>query len=250
MVTLALWGSLLLQGFGQKDVPESLSQNGLPSPPEFGVMDKNGVFAKNSAVVRRISNRLRKLDEDHGFRIFLVVEPVLLSTSAPELAAQLQQAWLPGGDGLVVVFEADNRSPGFGRDIGGINKPSTPFVQVPTHETAAILRNTIDSTDRTLASEAYVEALIDNLANQLDDYFKRQAAPVPTARSLRLGLLTVGALTLLALGAIGVGSLTRLRSMAGVQTYRFPVVDRPERLAAPSGGGNVSTRRFKQAPPA
>jgi hypothetical protein len=249
MAALIVWGSLLLQGFGQRAVPESLAQNGLPEPPGFGVLDQNGVFGKNSVVMRRISDRIRKLEADHGFRIYLVVEPVLLSSSAPELAAQLQQAWKPEGDGLVVVFEADNRNIGFGRDIGGKDHASSQFVRVPTHETAAMLRDVVANTDKSLAPEVCVESLIDRLADGFDDYFKRRAAPIPATRSLRMALLTAGALTLLALGAIGVGSLTRLRSVAGTQTYKFPVVDRPERLGAPCGGGNVSTRRFKRMPP-
>jgi hypothetical protein len=51
---------------------------------------------------------------------------------------------------------------------------------------------------------------------------------------------------LLALAAIVVGTLTRLPSVAGPRTWRFPVVDRPERLGAPCGGGNVTTRRFRE----
>lgn len=250
MATLLLSGSLLLQGYGQQTVPESLKQNGLPEPPEYGVLDTNGVFSKNSVVMRRISDRIRKLEADHGYRLYLVVEPVFLSSSAAELAARLQQAWLSDGDGLVVVFEADSRRQGFGLDIQGKENASRQFAQVPIHEAAAIVQRAMLATDKSLAPEVCVESLIDNLVDGFDDYFKRRAAPVPAARSLRFGLLTVGALTLLALGAIGVGSLTRLRSMAGVPTYKFPVIDRPERLGAPSGGGNVTIRRFKPSPPA
>lgn len=250
MATLVLSGSLLLQSFGQQTVPESLKQNGLPDPPEFGVLDTNGVFSKNSVIMRRISDRIRKLEADHGYRLYLVVEPVFLSSSAQELAARLQQAWLSDVDGLVVVFEADSRRQGFGLDIEGKDPPSSQFARIPTHEAAAIFQRAMLATDKTQAPEVCVESLIDNLADEFDNYFKRRSAPVPAARSLRFGLLTAGALTLLALGAIGVGSLTRLRSMAGVPTYKFPVIDRPERLGAPSGGGNVTTRRFKPTPPA
>jgi hypothetical protein len=43
---------------------------------------------------------------------------------------------------------------------------------------------------------------------------------------------------------IAVGALTRLKSVAGVRTFRFPEVDRPERLGAPCGA-RVTTRVFK-----
>jgi hypothetical protein len=118
-------------------------------------------------------------------------------------------------------------------------------VTVPTHETVAILARAREATDPKLAPEAFLEALMGNLVREFDTYFERRKAPVPAGRSLRLALLTVGGLTLLALGAIAVGALVRLPSMAGTRTFRFPRVDRPERLGAPFGGGSVITRRFR-----
>ena len=69
-----------------------------------------------------------------------VVEPVLIATTASELASQLQQSWLPDGGGLVVVYESDNRSLGFGREVGGGEGEDEFMGLVPAHATAAILR--------------------------------------------------------------------------------------------------------------
>jgi hypothetical protein len=246
-VALILWGAMVLAGWGQA-LPAWLAEKGGPKPPDFGIRDEGGFFSEDSRALKRISDLLGKLEAEHGFRIFLLVEPVLIATSAPELAAKLQQSWLPDGEGLVVVYESDNRGLGFGRDLQGQPDETEVPGRVPTHETENILLRARQATDSTLAPEAYVEALMGNLAAEFQSYFEKRAAPLPAGRSLRMGLLTIGALTLLALIAIAVGSLVRLPSMAGTRSYRFPVVDRPERLGAPCGGGNVTTRRFAIAP--
>lgn len=228
-----------------QELPEWLAKSAAAKPPDYGVRDENGFFHHDSGALRRISEQLRKLETDHGFKMYLLVEPVLIATSAPELAARLQQSWLPRGDGLVVVYESDNRSIGFGRDIGSAAPDEGPASLVPTHETATILIRAREATEESLAPEAYVEALMGNLVREFDQYFQRRKAPIPPGRSLRLALLTVGGLTLLALAAIVVGALVRLPAMARRERFRFSRVDRPERLGAPCGGGSVTTRRFR-----
>ncbi len=249
-----MWRLFLVVGLGilawagsarAQELPEWLSKSANSKPPDYGVRDENGFFTRDSGALKRISEQVRQLEAEHGFKIYLLVEPVLIATSAPELAARLQQAWLPMGDGLVVVYESDNRSLGFGRDIGNAAPDEAPASLVPTHETAAILMRAREATEESLAPEAYVEALMGNLVREFDNYFQRRKAPLPAGRSLRLALLTVGGLTLLALAAIGVGALVRLPAMAGNERFRFSRVDRPERLGAPCGGGSVTTRRFR-----
>lgn len=234
-----------------QELPDGLAKSANARPPDFGVRDEGGFFNRESGSMKRISDQLRKLEADHGFRIYLLIESVLIATTAPELAAELQQSWVPQGDGLVVVYESDNQSLGFGREVDAGHPhepgaaPSLSPVTVPTHETVAILMRARETTDPKLAPEAFLEALMGNLVREFDHYFERRKSPVPAGRSLRLALLTVGGLTLLALGAIAVGALVRLPSMAGTRTFRFPRVDRPERLGAPFGGGSLITRRFR-----
>jgi hypothetical protein len=243
----ALIAPLLLAGrMAGQELPEWLAGTSNARPPDFGVRDESGFFNRNSGAMKRISDQLRQLEADHGFRIYLLVEPVLIASSAPELAARLQEVWVPDGNGLVVVYEADNRSLGFGRDMDDRIGPDPPPAAVPTHETAAILMRARDATEANLAPEVYMETMMGNLVREFDGYFERRRAPAPAGRSLRLALLTVGGLTLLALAAIGVGALVRLPSMNAAKTFRFPVVDRPERLGAPFGGGCVITRRFRE----
>ena len=248
MVAWMLWGAMGLSGSGQA-VPGGLPLGGEAKPPESGIRDAGGFFSRSPDAMARISEKLRKLEADHGFRMLLLVEPVLIGTPAQDLADQLRESWLPQGGGLVVVFESDTRNLGFGRDPVESPAGGDPIREIPAHETVTILQRAREATDPKLETAAYIESLMGKLVAEFDSYFQRRATPPPAGRSLRVGLLTLGALTLLALAAIVVGSLTRLPSLAGPRTWRFPVVDRPERLGAPYGGGNVTTRRFREPPP-
>jgi hypothetical protein len=245
MVAWMLWGAMVLSGSGQV-VPDWRRQGGDPTPPGSGIRDAGGFFSRSPDAMARISEKLRNLEADHGFRMFLLVEPVLIGSTAQDLADQLRESWLPQGGGLVVVFESDTRNLGFGRDPVEAPAGGDPIREIPVHETVTILQKAREATDPKLATAAYIESLMGNLVAEFDSYFQRRASPPPAGRSLRVGLLTLGALTLLALAAIVVGSLTRLPSVAGPRTWRFPMVDRPERLGAPCGGGNVTTRRFRE----
>ena len=236
----------MLSGFGQS-FQQVMPENVTPAPPNGGVRDSGGVFSRDAEGLKRISDQLQKLEAEHGYRIYLIVEPVFISTTAAAWAAQLQQAWLPhGGDGLVVVFEADSGKVGFGRDVGGSPDPEEdPAGRVPTHVTAAILLNAMSATDRDLEPVPYIEALMDQLVSGFTSHFNERKTPPPAGRSLRFGLLTIGGLTILALAAIGIGAMVKLPSMAGTRTFRFPDVDRPERLGAPCGS-DVTVRRFRK----
>ncbi len=246
MAVMICWVAAMIPAPGQA-LPEWLAKDGAPKPPDFGIRDESGFFNKDAGGFKRISDRFRKLEAEHGYKVFLMVEPVLIGTSAPELAAQLRQAWLPDGNGLVIIFEADTRSVGIGRDLAVSPDPKAPEALIPTHETAALISRAIDEVDAKLAPEAYIEALSTKLVEECHGYFELREAPVPAGRAMRVGLLAAGALALLALLGIGLGWLLRHSAMAEVPTFRFPVVDRPERLGAPCGAA-VTARRFGPQP--
>ena len=239
MLACLIRAAVVLPASGEA-LPGTLDEH----PPVSGVLDAGGLFQRDAAALERIRGMIRQLQQDHGYRMYVVVEPVLISTTAAELAARLQEAWLPDGNGLVIVFESDSQRLSFGRDLGERPDEGVSAACVPTHETAALLQQAMADTGTSLAPAAYLESLVENLAQGFDGYFKRRAAPAPPGRSLRLALLTVGGLALLALGAITVGALARMQAVAGSLTFRFPGVDQPERLGAPCGGKVVS-RSFR-----
>jgi hypothetical protein len=247
LAVLLFWGAVAGPARGQ-ELPGWLAKNGVEKPPPvFGLVDEGHFFNRNSGAFKRISDQLRKLEADHGYKIYLVVEPVLITSTPSELAAELRRAWIPDGNGLVIVFESDSRHLGIGWDL--TSRPDHPLEnssQVPSHETSAMLTRARDATDASLAPEPYLETLVSNIVREHDRYFSRRAEPPPPGRSVKMGLLIVGTLSLLGLGGIAVGALVRHSSITAVRRFRFPVVDRPERLGAPCGG-SVTTRRF--APP-
>ena len=243
MAMMVFWLAAVFPGHGQSSLPQWMTKEGAVHPPEFGIRDEGGVFNRDTGAFKRISDRLRKLDAEHGYKIYLMVEPVLIGTNSSELAAQLLQSWLPNGGGMVVVFEADSRNVGIGRDLGVSQYIDGPEVLIPTHETAALIARAMDEVDAKLPPEEYIEKLVETLADESDGYFQRREAPLPPGRSLRIGLLAVGALTLLALVALVFGWFVKHSTMAETRSFRFPVVDRPERLGAPCGA-SVTARRF------
>jgi hypothetical protein len=234
-----IWVAMARSAPGE-DLPATLAH-----PPVSGVGDAGGVFQRATAALARIRDKIHRLEQKHDYRIFVIVEPVFISSSAAELAARLQEAWLPEGNGIVIVYESDSRTLGLGRDVGDNSDSAMIGDLVPTHETAALLRQAVSETDAGLAPTVYLETLVDHLVRGFDDYFKRRATPPPPGRSLRFALLTIGGMALLALAGITVAALSRMQSVSGSRSLRFPSVDQPERLGAPSGGKVVS-RSFKQ----
>jgi hypothetical protein len=225
-------------------LPEWLAKSGNDkAPPAFGILDESNLFNKDSGAFKRISDQLRKLELDHNYKIYLVVESVLIGSTPSELAADLRRAWIPEGNGLVIVFETDSRRLGIGQDLENHPEITNQGSRIPVNETSGMLTRAAEATDIQLAPEPYLEALINSLYTEHEDYFKRLATPTPPERSVKTGLLIVGILALLGLGAIAIGGLLRHSSMAAGLKFRFPVVDRPERLGAPCGG-SATARKF------
>jgi len=225
-----------------QDGPEAIDKwNPPPPPPASGLMDDGGLFQRNPSIAEHICDRLTELHERHGFRIHLVVEPVLMTTTPPDLAESLRLEWLPDGDGIVVVYESDTRRLGIGRLM--VEDPAGDGPRVPTHVSAVIINEVLAATDKSLPSQAYLEALAGNLTSAFDDYFQRRALGPPREQSRLLAWAVIGVIAFLGLCALGVRALTRLKSVSGIRTFHFQPVDRPERLQAPAGA-SVTTRSF------
>ncbi len=84
--------------------------------------------------------------------------------------------------------------------------------------------------------QAYIERLVTRIATDLDGYLKRQQEPIAGGLSLRLALVTIGALSLLALCGMGLGWLLGKANAKQSEVRTFPQLEIPERLGAPYGG--------------
>ena len=221
-----------------------MSHDEIPKPPSSGVQDTNGFFQRDEAALKRISQKLLKLDTEYGYKIYLVVEASLIGSSADGLSGQLQQAWIPEGNGLVVVFEGDSRDLGIGRSMDAPAHFENLTPQVPTHETTGAISRVRELANPSLVATAYVEDIISHLVAETSGYFERQATPAPATVTLKMAMLTIGGLTLFCLAAIMLGWLMR-KTDAHAQPLKlyFPAVECSERLGAPYGA-SVTVRRF------
>lgn len=248
-LAMALWASFGAWEATAQQMPAWESGAGVPPPPEFGVRDDTNFLGKDSGAKRRISDRLRKLEDARGYRLFLIVEPVLIGTSAPEFAEELRAAWLPKGEGMIIVFEANTRALGIGQDLAAGIDLDKPRTGIPNHEASTVVTKALrDAGDPKHDPAAFIEALTVRIADGIDDYYRRRAAPPPPGRSLRVSLLLVGGVALLTLGGLLAAHFTRRAGFGSAAEFRFPESDRPERLGAPFGGGHIASRSFAGNP--
>jgi hypothetical protein len=223
---------------------QRLADSDIPAIPPSGFLDDEGVLGNNPSLQRRVIELLQELDKKHGYRLIVVVGQSLIGTNAKDYAAQLQKEWLPKGGGLVLVFESDTGSLGFGRGLESSEGMIDGEMVIPSFSLIDIVSKSLKAARTTEAKEVYLENLITELCSRLDGYFELRASPLEGGRSLRLALATIGALSLLALCGMGLGWLMGKADSKQAQTRLFPEVETPERLGAPYGGGGGACRSF------
>jgi hypothetical protein len=213
-------------------------------PPASGVLDQAGMLSRNPVLLAKLTSQIQQLKADHGFQIYLVLESVLVSESVQQAATRLQEAWLPEGNGMVLVFELDSRMLGLGQAYGQNLDESPKPAQVPSYESMAILTAATKGLDRNMPSEPFLETVTTRLVEHYNAYFKRKEAPVPEGRTLRLGLILIGGASALALIGLIVALIMKRSTgaMAG-GALTLPETGVSERLGAPYGAA-VSSHRF------
>lgn len=226
--------------------PPLLANETAGEAPADGVLDNAGIFRRNPAQLMNITERLRQLREEHGFLVYVVIESLLVQGNGQTTANNLRNRWIPDGNGLVFVFEVDTRRLSLGQRLEQNFDPAGKReTQIPSYETNAILSGAVTDIDRSADPELFLETFLVRMTDGLNNYFRRKADPVPEGRTVRLGMVIVGASAALAL--IGLGAAWLLRKSdrtGGGKCFFFPETETEERLGAPYGGGNVSSRRF------
>lgn len=209
----------------------------LPTPPVSGLSDGTGVLGRNSSAQKRIVELLQTLQREHGYRMYVILERSLISSNPSDMAARLQQEWLPEGGGLVFIFESDTKKMGFGRGLRPSEGMEKDVPGVPAYGLVEIISDSLVKMDQSKNTEIYIEQIVTEIVQGLNEYFEKKEAPVAGGRSLRLALVTIGALSLLALAGMGLGWLMGKADRKQSETRLFPEIDTPERLGAPYGGG-------------
>jgi hypothetical protein len=238
------WLGALSPGQGQSiNIPTA--EDRVEQPPPTGVADHIGLSQRNPALLAKLGSSVRQLRDEHGFRIYVVLESVLVTGNAQSMATRLQRNWIPKGDGMVLVFEMDTRALGIGQGFEqGVDPEKATPAQVPSYETMAILTKAGAGLNRASA-ETMLESFVTTVVDGYNDYFRRKSTPVPEGRSVRFGLIIVGGASALALiGLLAALMVRRSDRRGGGKCFVFPETEAPERLGAPYGGGEVSSRRF------
>ncbi len=239
-VILLIWTFWVVASAGFATA-QSFSNLRLPAPPADGLLDERSVLGKNEAIKARLVQQIRQIEEEHGYRLFVVLEPMLLGVSAQELASLSYQKWLPEGGGLVVVFESDKQQIGLGHRLDGTGGMIGNQAEIPTYALGDLVNDAFRKASlREEGSGPLIESFLTELCANIDGYFERRNQPHDGSRSLRLALLTVGAMSILALCGMGIGWLLAKADRKQFRRRVFPPVDVPERLGAPYGGGGAA----------
>ena len=229
-------------------VPSLYGDDPPPPRPAFNVRDNAGLFTRDPDRLRGISDRLRLLDERHGFHVYVVIESAVMGSSVIDLAARLQQAWLPDGDGFVIVFESDTRSFGLGRNYEVSDADDAKSrTDVPSFYAADALERIRSQLDPKLEPADLIDQLTLLLSADVGGYLDRRHAPEPGGQTLRLVLVAVGVLSALGLVGLGIARLAQQAEKRRKRSFRFPPASGEQRLGAPFGA-KVSSRRFGAAP--
>ncbi|RYD36049.1 MAG: hypothetical protein EOP87_06200 [Verrucomicrobiaceae bacterium] len=249
LLLIGFWLGSLAGVSGQTfALPES--EGPVEEAPADGLVDRAGLGHRNPVLVAKLRENIRQLGDDHAFRLYIVLESVLVSGNPQLLASRLRRSWIPEGDGMVLVFEMDTRSLGIGQSFEQeVDPTKAPAGQVPSYETNAILENARAQVDAASA-EAMLETFVTRLTEGYNEYFLRKDMPVSRERSVKMGLIIVGGAAALALLGLMAGLLVRRSdNRGGGRCFYFPEVQVSERLGAPYGGGEVSSRRFGRGGP-
>lgn len=223
---------------------QRLPDSDVPPPPPTGLSDEDGVLANIPGSRQRITGVIRSLESQHGYRLYVIIINALVSTAPGDFACRLQQEWLPNGGGLVIVFESDTKEIAFGRGLAASEGMIEDVSGVPAYVLLENISKAVESAKPKQNTDEYLETLVVEVGKTLQDYFRRKKAPVENARSLRLGLVTIGVLSFLALCGMGIGWLMGKSETQRAERRRFPAVDTPERLSAPYSGGGGGYAQF------
>ncbi|MEP2775786.1 MAG: TPM domain-containing protein [Luteolibacter sp.] len=218
--------------------------NDLPAPPPSGLSDEGHVLGNNSDLQREIIGKLKQLETEHGYRLYVILERSLIATTPTGLAADLQQKWMPNGEGLVVVFESDTGKMGFGRGLDSSEAIMEGEQSVPAYSLVEIIADALHACAGIDVPDLFVQKLVSEMCKNLDAYLDRRNAPEEGGRSLRLALATIGALSLLALGGMVIGWMMGKADKKQSRIMKFPEIHVPERLGAPYGGGGGGSSYF------
>ncbi|MDP4623933.1 MAG: TPM domain-containing protein [Akkermansiaceae bacterium] len=139
----------------------------LPPPPPSGLSDEGNVLGKNSDLQQQVLEQLKQLETDHGYRLYVIIERSLIATTPSAMAADLQQEWIPKGEGLVVVFESDTGKLGFGRGLDASEGIMDGNDGVPAYSLVEIISDALQASEGIEVPELFIHKLVGEMCQNI-----------------------------------------------------------------------------------
>jgi hypothetical protein len=226
-----------------------------PAPPADRVLDESRVLARDAERRQAIAKELAALEAKHGFRMYFVLYDSLFGRNLADRARELQEAWLGGQPGMVVVLETDSRNFKVGR-APLPQKEIEPGKRVEVPGPTDLAPSDLSAVVRELEGALMTARDSGEFAERLGAGFARGVSGVFDERAARPEGGTKGRMIALAIGLIAVTGLVALLVVAGLkraearslERYVFPKISVGMRLGAPYGGGKISSRSFGRRP--
>ena len=230
--------SALLSGIlhGQ-DLSVSLQEATLDfaNPPANHLLDLGEVFSGNLESRQQLAERLVRLEEEHGFIVYLVAYSGIIGSNVQEKASIFRDFWLEGGkEGLVLVCDTDMRTMGYSLTKSGELTPNGEgrAWKVADHEVMAILSELNQVEESIEGPGNFTSAVGNRLVDQLEERLRERGVPAKPAS----GLLAIFALFTVLL-FLALMLKPKKKPVRDVRAISFPQVQVPERLGASFGGG-------------
>jgi hypothetical protein len=222
-----------------------------PPPPPDLVLDEARLFARNPERLREIAESLAALEEKHDFRFYFVLYDSLFERSLSDRAQALQQAWLGGDPGIVLVLETDSgifkvgQAPTEQAEIdGGAKLPLTGAKELAPSDLTALVRGIEGSLRESADREDFSARLATGMATGISTLLDERAAEPDGGTRGRMIVLAIGLVAGAGLIALLVVAGLKRAEAKSLERYVFPKVTVGIRLGAPYGGGKVSSRSF------
>jgi hypothetical protein len=224
----------------------------IPTAPENRVLDEARLFARDPERLAVISETLAALEAKHGYRLYFATYNTLIGRTLKDQARLLQENWLGGQPGMVLLLEADSYKFQFGQapPVREEIEPGNTVVRSRPTEFAAIeLERMIAELEEPLQAattdrQSFAETLSTGLAGRISASLDQRAAESGGGTRSRMVVLAVGLLAFTGLLALLVVAGLKRAEARARERFVFPKVAVGMRLGAPYGGGKVISRSF------
>jgi hypothetical protein len=230
----------------------------MPAAPQSHVLDDAELFRDQPERLAEIQNRLRLIEEGHGYPIYLAIYYNLFDGDLQSRADLLHKAWIGEREyGLVIVYQLDpvvsgsNPSASYFKgsvldshtEDGRVGAPKVGAM--PGRDVELIFARVIESTEEKKTDhKVYLGAITSALEQEVTQYFELEPSKWSDANNLKLMavfLSVIGGLVLV--GFLLWKQMTRADAKSSKTRY-FPAVRVGRRLGAPFGGGWISEKTF------